>query len=138
MKKIVQQIARDAFYPEYMLCLSSLSQAVTAYAEACLPDALRNPSADISPYLYRGVTMGVRYQSGQAVEIADQNGIFPPVRQIPLARPVVSRPFPATVTLELSCPEGIAVESALVALSEMLGRVDEYIESVTAKMEFAA
>ena len=57
------QSVRQAYQDEYMNCMARLSEAVTAYAEATLPDAVRNPPVEISPYLYRGVTIGPGPQS---------------------------------------------------------------------------
>lgn len=131
------QSVRQAYQDEYMNCMARLSEAVTAYAEATLPDAVRNPPVEISPYLYRGVTIGLRYQSEhaarQVIELIDQHGVFPPVRQIPLTRPVVSQAFPASLALDLNRPEGVAVEALLVAVSELLSRVDSEINQATVK-----
>lgn len=137
MTPTIVQFARQKYNDEYINCMNRLSEAVTQYAEATLPEALINPPADISPYLYRGVTIGLRYQSEhaarQVIELVDQHGVFPPVRQIPLTRLVVSQAFPASLALDLTRPEGVAVEALLVAVSELLSRVDSEINQATVK-----
>lgn len=121
--------AAEKFEVEYAQSMRALSIAVTEYAKASLPEELRKPSPVIEPYLNRGVTIGLRYRTGAPIELVGRYGVFQPVRQIPLTEFVYSHSFPATIELSLDGSEGLAVEAALVAVSDLLDRVDSFIEA---------
>lgn len=114
------------FSPEHRVVLGALSRAATAYAEAILPEFLSAPAPELIPYLNRAVALTFCYAAPrrQPIVLADGYGVFPPVQHVPLCRPVVSPAGLGLVDLDMSRPEGVALESALVAMSELLVRVE--------------
>ena len=123
---ISPQIVHDHFKREHRATLFALSKAATAYAEAAAPALLLDPPPALRDYLNRTISMVFCHEAPrrQPIVLADGYGIFPPLQQILLSRPVVAKPEPVLTVIDMATPAGVALEAALVAMAELLARVD--------------
>lgn len=120
--RIVSAINQE-MAPEYERNLAAVSRAATDYMESLLPEGEAPSMNELTTVA--GVVFG---HAGSPIVILDGCDVFPPVRVVTLQRPVQARISPShIVNVDASTSKGLALESALVAMSEFMGRVSHAV-----------
>lgn len=122
----LQALIREAFHDEYQQALAALSRAATVYAEHHIPLVLGTLPVNLQPYLHRADALVFRYAGYASDQICldDGVGVFPPLTTIPLLHPVIGPTPPASISIVMYSPEGVALDAAIVAMEELLERVN--------------
>lgn len=116
--RIVSAVNREML-DEYGVLMSAVSKAGTEYMESLIPAGVIENIDDYSPVA--GVVFG---HAGRPIAIMDGCDVFPAMRVVTLTRVVLAKVGPShVVNVDASTTKGVALESALVAMSEFMSRV---------------